>query len=221
MSPESIVLLTSLAAILSLLGAMASYRCLARARTLASTPRPSPLLPLTHDTSLRVRYLRSLTAIGTTLEAMRANFEHDSAVFGNVEPPVTELAELCAAAAALGRSLDVGILHATMYWLREHCYQRAFTIPSAEVHECRGRIDAALWETRRLMGLTQETPFPRTLADVEALAELATPSPIPAPAPVPAPLPRGRGRRVAARREARLATVAVSAGQPVQTATVH
>ena len=219
MSPASLFALTSLAAVLSLLGAVASYRCLARARTIASTPRPTELLPLTHDASLRVRYLRSLTAIGTTLEAMRANFEHDSAVFGNVEPPVTELAELCAAAAALGRSLDVGILHATMYWLREHCYQRAFTIPSAEVHECRGRIDAALWETRRLMGLTQETPLPRTLADVEALAELATPTPIPMPAPVAAPLPRGR--RTAARRETRVAPVVVSAGQPVRTATVH
>jgi hypothetical protein len=106
-----------------------------------------------------------------------------------------------------------------MYWLREHCYQRAFTIPSAEVHECRGRIDAALWETRRLMGLTQEAPLPRTLADVEALAELATPAPIPMPAPVAAPLPRGR--RVAARRETRAAPVVVSAGQPVRTATVH
>lgn len=197
MSQESISTLASLAALVSVLGAVISYRCLARARALAHAPRPTAVALVANDTSLRVRYLRALTAIGTTLEAMRANFERGSAVFGNVEPPVAELAELCTAAAALGRTLDVGILHATMYWLREHGYQHAFSSPSPELHECRARIDAALWETRRLMGIAQEATLPRTLADVEALAELGSPA--------AAPLPRERGRRVAARRDGRAA----------------
>lgn len=193
-SVESIAALAAVAAIVSVLGAVISSRCLAAARALSHPPRPAHAAVRANDASLRVRYLRALTTIGTTLEAMRANFERGSAVFGNVEPPVTELAELCTAAAALGRSLDVGILHATMYWLREHSYQHTFTSPSPELHECRARIDAALWETRRLMGIAQEAPLPRTLADVEVLAELTSPS--------PAPVPRERGRRVAARYEA-------------------
>lgn len=195
MTPETVTAVALLAASASVLSAAVSVRCLARAHALVQTRHPADAIPEPHDASIRIRFLRSLAAIGTTLEAMRANFEHGTAVFGNVEPPVTELGELCASAAPLGRSLDVGILHATMYWLREHGYQHAFANPSPELHECRARVDAALWETRRLMGLADDAPLPRTLADVEILAALA------APAPAVASIARERGRRAAARRE--------------------
>lgn len=196
MTPETLAVIACLACTISVLAAVASCRRLGQMHDAAVPKGAGRAAPVLHDASTRVRYLRALAAIGTTLEAMRANFDRGSVpVFGNVEPPVAQLAELSAAAAPLGRSLDVGILHATLYWLREHGYQRAFTNPSPELHECRARINAALWETHRLLGIAQDVPLPRTLADVEALAELATPPAVSVPAP------RERGRRVAARRE--------------------
>lgn len=200
---DTIATVAAIAAIISSIAAMLSTRALSRARVLASTQHIDEAIPALSDAAVRIRYLRALAAIGTTLEAMRANFDQGNApVFGNVEPPVPQLADLSSAASRLGRSLDVGILHATMYWLREHCYQRTFVNPSADLCECRARIDAALWETRRLMGIAEEAPLPRTLADVEALAELAAPA---ATTPV-APAARERGRRVAARRDLRPTT---------------
>ena len=195
--------MASVAAIISTIAAMLSARALTRTRAVADASRLDETVPPLSDGTVRLRYLRALAVIGTTLEAMRANFDQGSApVFGNVEPPVPQLADLSSAAARLGRSLDVGILHATMYWLREHCYQHTFVNPSAELFECRARIEAALWETRRLMGIAEEAALPRTLADVEALAELAAPA---APPQAPPARERGGRRAVAARRELRAA----------------
>lgn len=205
-SADIVATVASVAAIISALAAMLSARAIRRARALANASREESV-PAVGEPTVRVRYFRALAAIGTTLEAMRANFDRGNApVFGNVEPPVPQLAELSSAAARLGRSLDVGILHATMYWLREHCYQRTFVNPSTELSECLARIDAALWETRRLIGIGESAPFPCTLADVEALAELA-----PAAQPTPAVPTRERGRRVAARRDLRPAPAARAA----------
>lgn len=199
---DTIAIVASLAAIVSSIAAVLSTRALARTRALVDAPQRDEAVPPLIDLTIRMRYLRALAAIATTLEAMRANFDEATApVFGNVEPPVPQLADLSSSAARLGRSLDVGILHATMYWLREHCYQRTFGNPSAELFECRARIDAALWETRRLMGIAEDAPLPRTLADVEALAEETRPAAVAAIAAAPA---AERGiRRVAARRELR------------------
>lgn len=181
-----------------------AYRWLARARALVGE-RVMTSRPVLHDAAVHVRYLRALSVVGVTLEAMHGNLARaeDTPVFGNVVPPVAELTELRDAAAALGRSLDVGILAATVYWLREHCYQRSFVHASSELYECRARVDAALWETRRLMGIDVDAALPRTLADIEALADLAATAP---------PAGRTRRRSVAARREARLPVQAASVG---------
>lgn len=195
----------AVAAAASVACAAMSYRWLARARALIDgrgTPTPRPVL---HDTAMQLRYLRALSVVGVTLEAMHGNLlrADETPVYGNVVPPVAEMAELRDAATALGRALDVGILSATVYWLREHGYQRSFVHGSSELHECRARVDAALWETRRLMGIAADATLPRTLADVETLAELSAAA---------SATGRSRGRRVAARRETHVAMQAASAG---------
>lgn len=197
-----LVAVAAVAALTSAVCAALSYRWLARARATGHAANPRPVL---HDAALHVRYLRALSTVGVTLEAMHGNLARADAtpVFGNVVPPISEMAELRDAAAALGRSLDAGILIATVYWLREHWYQHSFVHGSSALHECRARVEAALWETRRLMGIAADAALPRTLADVEALADLATA----APATV-----RPRGRRVAARRDSHVPMQAASAG---------
>jgi hypothetical protein len=179
--------------------AVMSHRWLARARELTDGRGTAAQRPVLHDAAIQLRYLRALSVVGVTLEAMHGILVRadETPVFGNVVPPIAELAELRDAATALGRTLDVGILTATVYWLREHWYQRSFVHGSSELYECRARVDAALWETRRLMGIAADATLPRTLADVETLAELAAPAPA---------VGRTRGRRVAARREPHVET---------------
>lgn len=203
--PFALAMAAAGAAAVSAMCAALSYRWLARARALMDGRGAIARRPVLHDAAMQLRYLRALSVVGVTLEAMHGNLARvdDTPVFGNVVPPIAELAELRDAATALGRALDVGILTATVYWLREHWYQRSFVHGTSELYECRARVDAALWETRRLMGIAADATLPRTLADIEALAELAATAPAAA---------RPRGRRIAARREAHVAMQAASAG---------
>lgn len=202
---DATAIVATIAAAASVACAVLSYRWLARARALMDGRGAAAPRPVLHDAAMQLRYLRALSVVGVTLEAMHGNLVRadETPIFGNVVPPVAEMTELRDAATALGRALDVGILTATVYWLREHWYQRSFVHGSSELYECRARVDAALWETRRLMGIAADATLPRTLADVEALAELAAATPAVA---------RTRGRRVAARRETHVAMQAASVG---------